>query len=91
MIVSTSVDLCICCGATIPEGRFVCPLCEKKSETPTPNPKFTGRYIIRNTNTMAYLLRSMNKPHIFHSRTEAWEYMKQLNLNPECYEIEKIK
>lgn len=91
MAVTTNVDICVCCGAIIPEGSLVCLSCEKKSETPTPNPKLTGRYIIRNTNTMAYLLCSMSKPYIFSSRTEAWEYMKQLNLNPECYEIEKIK
>lgn len=91
MAVTTNVDVCICCGAIIPEGRMICLSCEKKSETPTPQPKFTGRYIIRNTNTMAYLLRSMNKPHIFSSRTEAWEFMKINNLNPNCYEIEKIK
>lgn len=23
------VDRCVCCGAVIPEGRQVCPLCEK--------------------------------------------------------------
>lgn len=88
---STSVNICICCGAIIPEGSLVCLSCEKKSETPTPQPRFTGKYIIRNKITMAYLLRSMAKPHIFHSRNEAWEYMKAHKLNPNCFDIEKIK
>lgn len=91
MIVLTSVEVCICCGAIIPEGRMICLSCEKKSEMPTPQPIFTGRYIIRNTNTGAYLLRSMTKPRIFQSRNEAWEYMRANNLNPNCFEIEKIK
>ena len=24
-----SANLCVCCGAIIPEGRQVCPICEK--------------------------------------------------------------
>lgn len=91
MIITSNVNVCICCGEIIPEGRLICLLCEKKSETPTPQPTFTGRYIIRNTYTMAYLLRSMGKPRIFSSRTEAWEYMKAHSLNPNCFQIEKIK
>lgn len=91
MIVLTSVEVCICCGAIIPEGRMICLSCERNSETPTPQPIFTGRYIIRNTNTGAYLLRSMTKPRIFQSRNEAWEYVRANNLNPNCFEIEKIK
>lgn len=92
MILSTSVNLCICCGEIIPEGRLICLLCEKKSETPpTPYPRYAGKYIIRNTYTMGYLLRSMGKPRIFSSRTEAWEYMKAHSLSPSCFEIEKIK
>ena len=27
-----SANLCICCGAIIPEGRQVCPICEHKAE-----------------------------------------------------------
>ena len=27
-----SEDRCICCGAIIPEGRQVCPICEHKAE-----------------------------------------------------------
>ena len=23
---------CVCCGAVIPEGRMVCPLCEKEAD-----------------------------------------------------------
>ena len=25
-----NVDRCVCCGAPIPEGRMVCPICEGK-------------------------------------------------------------
>lgn len=25
-------DRCVCCGAIIPEGRMVCPQCEKEAE-----------------------------------------------------------
>jgi hypothetical protein len=32
IISKTSVDLCVCCGEYIPEGRMVCPQCEKKSQ-----------------------------------------------------------
>ena len=28
-----AVETCICCGATIPEGRQICPQCEKEGET----------------------------------------------------------
>ena len=24
-------DLCVCCGAAVPEGRLVCPCCENKT------------------------------------------------------------
>lgn len=24
-------DKCVCCGAVVPEGRMVCPMCEKKT------------------------------------------------------------
>lgn len=27
----TYADRCVCCGAIIPEGRQVCPICEKQS------------------------------------------------------------
>lgn len=30
-----SANLCVCCGAVIPEGRQVCPICEHKAERPT--------------------------------------------------------
>lgn len=30
-----SANLCVCCGAVIPEGRQVCPVCEHKAERPT--------------------------------------------------------
>jgi hypothetical protein len=89
MIISTPVNTCVCCGEIIPEGKHICYICEKKSETP--NPKYTGKYAIRNKYTMAFLLKSMNKPRIFLSRTEAWEYMKANKLNPRCFEIEKIR
>ena len=26
------VDRCVCCGAVIPEGRQVCPICEQKAQ-----------------------------------------------------------
>ena len=25
-------DTCVCCGQTVPEGRMVCPGCERKTE-----------------------------------------------------------
>lgn len=25
-------DYCVCCGAPVPEGRQVCPICEAKAE-----------------------------------------------------------
>lgn len=25
-------NLCVCCGAIIPEGRMVCPICEMKAD-----------------------------------------------------------
>ena len=28
-LVENSVDRCVCCGEVVPEGRQVCPLCEK--------------------------------------------------------------
>ena len=27
---------CVCCGAVIPEGRMVCPDCERKAEQEQP-------------------------------------------------------
>lgn len=30
LIEDTNVDLCVCCGEYIPEGRMVCPQCEKR-------------------------------------------------------------
>ena len=33
----TMEDRCICCGELIPEGRQVCPACEKKAEEPSSN------------------------------------------------------
>lgn len=26
------VDCCVCCGAVVPEGRMVCPSCERGTE-----------------------------------------------------------
>lgn len=26
------VNRCVCCGAEIPEGRLVCPKCERKAD-----------------------------------------------------------
>lgn len=23
------MDSCVCCGAVVPEGRMICPICEK--------------------------------------------------------------
>ena len=31
-IKAANEDRCICCGAIIPEGRLVCPLCEEKED-----------------------------------------------------------
>lgn len=28
----TKNNLCVCCGKEIPEGLYVCPLCEKKND-----------------------------------------------------------
>lgn len=25
-------NCCVCCGAVIPEGRMVCPICEKEAD-----------------------------------------------------------
>lgn len=25
-------DYCVCCGAPVPEGRMVCPICEREAE-----------------------------------------------------------
>lgn len=25
-------DRCVCCGAIVPEGRMVCPICEMQAE-----------------------------------------------------------
>lgn len=25
------VDYCVCCGAPVPEGRMVCPICEAEA------------------------------------------------------------
>ena len=25
-------NFCVCCGAVIPEGRMVCPICEKEAD-----------------------------------------------------------
>nr|DAT21056.1 MAG TPA: PROTEIN/RNA Complex, archaeal, ribosomal, 50S, protein.0A [Caudoviricetes sp.] len=30
MEVADSMNFCVCCGAIIPEGRQVCPICERK-------------------------------------------------------------
>ena len=27
-----SEDRCVCCGELVPEGRMVCPACEKRAE-----------------------------------------------------------
>ena len=27
-----NAERCVCCGAVIPEGRMVCPKCEKEAE-----------------------------------------------------------
>ena len=41
-----TTDICIICGAPIPEGRQVCPECldrtSKKKQTPTEPPKKPG-------------------------------------------------
>lgn len=31
-IQNTNVDRCVCCGEIIPEGRMICPKCEKEGE-----------------------------------------------------------
>ena len=28
-VINQNVDRCVCCGAIVPEGRHVCPICEK--------------------------------------------------------------
>ena len=33
MVVS-NMDTCVCCGAPVPEGRQVCPICESRSYPP---------------------------------------------------------
>ncbi len=30
----TDVDLCVCCGVPVPEGRMVCAACESGEQTP---------------------------------------------------------
>ena len=35
---------CVCCGAIIPEGRQVCPVCIAKSEGRTMNEQRTDRH-----------------------------------------------
>lgn len=30
IIEDTKTDRCVCCGAVVPEGRMVCPICEKE-------------------------------------------------------------
>ena len=29
----TDVDLCVCCGAPVPEGRMICATCENGEQT----------------------------------------------------------
>lgn len=47
------MDRCVCCGAIVPEGRMICPICEKYGPeaargsdlicTSTAKPSSTGR------------------------------------------------
>ena len=30
--ISRNTDVCVCCGAEIPEGRQVCPVCENRGD-----------------------------------------------------------
>ena len=30
----TDVDVCVCCGTPVPEGRMICPKCESGEQTP---------------------------------------------------------
>jgi len=39
MIVKEPDNLCVICGAVIPEGRMICPICGTK-EIPKPTPEF---------------------------------------------------
>ena len=32
IIENTKADRCVCCGAVIPEGRLVCPICESEGK-----------------------------------------------------------
>ena len=32
------IDTCIACGATVPEGRQVCPVCENRARDVPPSP-----------------------------------------------------
>lgn len=36
-------DRCVCCGAIVPEGRMVCPMCEKEADAKK-NPEGGGMY-----------------------------------------------
>ena len=28
------MDVCVCCGVPVPEGRMICPACESGQQTP---------------------------------------------------------
>ena len=32
MSANDNANICVCCGAIIPEGRHTCPICDKKSK-----------------------------------------------------------
>lgn len=32
------VERCVCCGAVVPEGRQVCPICEADTDRPAEKP-----------------------------------------------------
>lgn len=34
---NTGAETCICCGAVIPEGRQICPICERNLVNSMPN------------------------------------------------------
>lgn len=40
MIVRTADNLCVCCGAIIPEGRHICGVCSAVNGKPEEQPEF---------------------------------------------------
>lgn len=90
MAIVFSDNSCVCCGEAIPEGSQACPKCLKTY----PNSKkqyCTGKYALRNTITMAFVLEKMGKPKTFINRSAAWDFIKAARLNPKCYEVVKLK